>query len=436
MVCYNIDMFVELEKLLNRGDVVAVAISGGKDSVCLLHYLNANCKKVGYSLCAINVEHGIRGIDSINDSNFVKSFCESLNVPLYCYSVDAPKHSQENGLSIEESARILRYECFYDLLNKKLCTKIATAHHLLDNAESVLFNVFRGTGIRGASGITQNFNDQIIRPFLTVKREQIDQYVNDFNLPFVTDQTNFDDDYTRNAIRHKVIPVIEQLFPNATESIKRFSDLARLDDEFITQTAQDLLGRDGQTFYINLPCHKAVFSRACILALKGLGVQKDWEKTHIDGVYSLCEKQNGASVNLPKGIVAVKENERIVFYKPTTNSSEILPFSLGKHLFNGQTITLKRVEGNVDLKSGLFIDYDKVPKTAVIRTFKVGDEFKKFGGGTKSLGDYFTDLKIPKRLRETLPLLVDGNTVYAIFGVAISDLSKVDENTKNIVKLL
>ena len=220
-------MFVGLEKLINPNDRVAVAISGGKDSVCLLHALLENAKKLNYSVSAINVEHGIRGQQSLNDTAFVKALCQEWRVTLYTFSVDAIEHSKANKLCIEESARILRYECFYRAISDGFADKVATAHHLSDNAESVLFNLFRGTGVKGAVGIESNFNDKIIRPFLQVTTTQIEDYISKHNLKFVTDSTNFDDDYTRNALRHKVLPQIKELFPQAEKSIKRFGEIIK-----------------------------------------------------------------------------------------------------------------------------------------------------------------------------------------------------------------
>jgi tRNA(Ile)-lysidine synthase len=322
------------------------------------------------------------------------------------------------------------------VINDGLADKVATAHHLSDNAESVLFNLFRGTGVKGAVGIESNFNDKIIRPFLQVTTTQIEDYISKHNLKFVTDSTNFDDDYTRNALRHKVLPQIKELFPQAEKSIKRFGEIIKQDNDFIEGVARQTIVADGENFYIPLPCHKAVFSRACIIALNQLGVKKDWGKVHVDDAFSLTQKQNGASINLPHGVVAVKEYDKITFYKPQTPADKCLKLELGTFDFCGKTIQIKSASKGVDLKSGLFVDFDKIPKSAIIRTVKQGDEFTKFGGGTKSLNDYFTDVKLALRLRTTTPIIVDGNTVYAIFGVGISELAKVDKNTKTIVELL
>lgn len=428
-------MFVDFSRFFNKGEKIAVAVSGGKDSMFLLHSLNAQKNTLGISVIALNVEHGIRGKESLSDTAFVKDYCTKNDLPFIGYSVDALSHSQANKLSIEESARILRYECFNDALQNAKCDKIATAHHLSDNAESVLFNLFRGTGAKGASGIKSNFKDKIVRPLLNVSREQIDEYVAKNNLPFVTDATNFDDDYTRNFIRLNIIPQIKQIFPEFESSIARFSELSEIDEKYLNQVAKDSLIENDGAYSVALPCPLAIFGRACILAMKNLGVKKDWEKTHIDDAYSLAFKQNGASVNLPKEIIAVREYDHITFYKEQKKEDEVLPFIVGTTTFNGKALNVKEVT-SPDLKKGLFIDLDKLPDGAIIRAPKDGDTFTKFGGGTKKLCDYLTDKKVPIRLRKNLPVLAVDNTVLAIFGLAVSDKVKVDDTTKTILQLV
>ena len=427
-------MFVDFYTFFNKGETIAVACSGGIDSMCLLHSLLACADELGVTVVALNVEHGIRGEDSVADSNFVADYCAKTGVKVLRYKVDAVAHSKQNKLSLEESARILRYDCFYDAINNGKCDKVCTAHHQGDNAESVLFNLLRGTGAQGVTGINQVVNGKIIRPFLTVSKQDIIDYATQNQLPFVTDATNYDDTYTRNHLRLNVIPEIKKAFPNFEQSLLRFSQIISDDNDYLNKIAQSTLIQNGDGYAIKLPCEKAIFNRACLLAVKNLGAYKDWEKTHADQSYMLTFKQNGASVNLPKGIVAIKEYDKITFYKSQEKYDATTPFSLGEIAFNKQTLTIKKANPT-NLKDGFFADLDKIPTSAVIRTQRSGDNFTKFGGGTKKLCDYFTDIKIPKRLRNDLPLLADNNTILAIFGYAISDKIKVDQTTKTIIQL-
>lgn len=426
-------MNINLKTLIKPNEKIAVALSGGKDSMCLLHYLLSEKDHFGFSVMAINVEHGIRGNSSLSDSAFVKDYCEKQCVPLLSYSVDCKKIAKEKKLSLEQAGRLLRYEIFFNALKDKKCDKVATAHHLSDNVESVLLNLFRGTGISGVSGITDNFSDKIIRPLLSVSEDEIKTYVEKNNIPFVTDETNLSDDYTRNFLRLNVIPKIKEVFPEMETSVKRFSDLAKQDDDFLYSLAKENTSFFPDKTEIPVSLAAPVFSRAVILSIKSLGVSKDWTKKHVDSVYSLIDLKNGSKISLLKNLFAIREYDKIVIYKGEEPLKETFPFSLGKTAFFDFILTIKKIDMPKDLKSGLFSDFDKIPESSVIRTKKVGDVFKKFGGGTKSLGDYFTDIKIPLRERNFIPLLANGNEILCIFGKAVSDKIKIDENTKNIV---
>lgn len=428
-------MQVDIRNLIVNGDKIAVALSGGSDSMALLNYMLSLSKKFEITVIALNVEHGIRGESSIRDTEFVKDYCSKHNVELLTYSVDSLKKADQEKLSVEQAARILRYECFFDAINSKKCTKVATAHHLDDNTESVLFNLFRGTGVKGATGIERNFNDKIIRPFLTVKKEDIQDYVIKNNIPYVTDDTNFCCDYTRNALRLKVIPEIKKLFPKMQDGLLRFAEILKDDDDFLEIESKKILNLSCDKAEITIPCHRALFSRATISALKSLGIKKDYEKVHVDDAYSLISKQNGSSINLPLGITAIREYDKIVFYKQSTDALPTIPFSIANFSFGESELEVNKVTAP-DLKSGFYLDLDKIPVDTVIRTRKDGDVFTKFGGGTKSLGDFLTDKKIPLKGRDSLALLACKNDVLAIFGVAISDKVKIDDNTKNIIQLI
>ncbi|MBQ8427313.1 MAG: tRNA lysidine(34) synthetase TilS [Clostridia bacterium] len=426
---------MDFSKFVNSGEVVAVALSGGGDSMALLHALKNQAKTLNIKVIALNVEHGIRGESSIKDSLFVKDYCEKNDIPLLSYAVDSLKKSKTEKLTVEQSARALRYECFYDAINSGKCDKVATAHHLSDNAESVLLNLFRGTGLKGVTGINENFQDKIIRPLLSVEKSDIEKYLAENDVPFVTDETNLSDAYTRNYLRLNIMPSIRKIFPDAEKSIQRLTEIIKTDNDFIDQTAKTAVTLMPNKAEIKLPVHKAVFSRAGILALQHLGIEKDWEKIHLDSAFDLCEKETGSKINLPKGVVAIKEYDRIVFYKETKINADTIPFAIGEYAFAGAKIALSEIcPNNVDLKSGIFADADKLPKTAVIRTKRDGDMFTKFGGGTKSLGDYLTDKKIPLRVRDSLPVLADGKDILVIFGVAVSDKVKADANTTKLIK--
>ena len=429
-------MRIDLTKTVSQNDVIAVATSGGADSMALLHYMHNAAKNSTFKVIALNVEHGIRGESSISDTKFVKNYCNKHGIDVLTYAVDSVKKAKEEKLSLEEAARALRYDCFYSALKDGKCNKIATAHHQGDNAESVLFNLFRGTGLKGVSGITENFDEKIIRPMLDVSKEEILSYVKENNIPFVTDQTNLSSEYSRNFIRLNVLPKIKEIFPEVEKSIARFSKIAKVEDDFMHGEALKAVNFLDGVAEIALPLHQAILTRAVIIALKSLGVEKDWEKSHIDSVNALVNAQNGTKLNLKKNVVAIKEYDKIVLFNEQTNCDIELAFSVGKHFLNEKTIEIKPINIDTDLKKGFKADAAKIPNSAVIRFKRDGDKFTKFGGGTKSLGDYLTDIKTPKRIRNSIPLLAVGNEILVIFGIAVSNKIKVDETTKNIIEFL
>ena len=431
-------MKAEIPKIL-YGKTVAVAVSGGEDSMALLHFCVQNQDAYNIKTVALNVEHGIRGESSLKDTAFVKNYCISHGIPLLEYKVDAIKKSKTDKISVEQAARKLRYECFYDAINKNNCDAVFTAHHSLDNLESVLLNLFRGTGIKGLIGI-KNYGDKIFRPLLKVNKDEISAYVKQNGVPFVNDETNFCIEYTRNFLRLNVIPKLKEVFPEAEKSVLRLSETVKAEDEFLDEIANAALVLDNGAYSLKADTPRAIFARAVVIALKNLGLTYDYEKVHVDDVCALLDKESGKTVDLPHGIKAAREYDRITIYKTVkdkTDKNAALPFKIGTHTINGRAIDIVLCDkvAAEELKSGFYADLDKIPDGATIRFRKTGDKFTKFGGGTKSLSDYMTDKKIPKKDRDNLLLVAKDSDVLAIQSVAISDKIKVDKTTKNIIKI-
>lgn len=429
--------------LMKKGDTIAVALSGGKDSVCLLDMLLTEREKLGITVKAVNIDHGIRGETSVRDSEFVKTLCTKLGVPLFFKKLDCVSFSAENGFSPEEWARILRYKVFDEAIKSGFCDKIATAHHASDRAETVLFNILRGASPLGASGISESSRGgKIIRPILSLSRREIDDYAVRRGLSYVVDETNLETEYTRNFLRLDVLPLIEKRFPEAEKSILRFADTLKADEEYLNETAMRTVTEKNDE--ISFPCDLPypIFLRASFYAMKKLGIQKDYEKIHGEAVYSLKNSENGKKITLPKNILAVKDYGKITFYKTASVEGADgkidfeTPFALGEYEFAGKKYKFEIV-GDCGAKSGdnrLIADFLKIPSTAVIRTRRAGDVFCKFGGGTKKLKDYLIDKKVPSRERDKILLLADGSDVLIICGIEISDAIKVDKTTRNVLQ--
>ena len=464
-------MVIDFKESFGNAKKVAAAVSGGSDSMALLCALLASPHKNGAEVVAINVEHGIRGESSLRDSAFVKSFCIEWGVPLAEYSVNAAEYAKLNGVSVEQAARKLRYDCFMNAIESGFCDVVATAHHSLDNLETVLFNLFRGSGLKGVSGITEKgYGGKIVRPLLRYEKSEINEYIKVNNVPFVTDETNFSDEYSRNFLRLNVIPKIKELFPEAEKSVSRFSSVAAKENEYLDKLAENALKTEcadrGKEARLSADLPEVIFKRATIKALNYIGIQKDWEKKHADAVFELSRKETGKILNLVGGAVAEKRYGEIVFYLDKSesplacekasncgaafgtacnlkaaaeeNEEFLIPFTENLHSFSvgGKEYLMERLPAKgVNLKSGLYLAAEKIPQSAEIRFMKAGDVFTKFGGGTKKLCDLFTDDKVPKDERGRIPLLAAGNRILAIFAKRISEEAKADEKTEVLIKI-
>ncbi|MBP5308569.1 MAG: tRNA lysidine(34) synthetase TilS [Clostridia bacterium] len=434
-------MKLKFEGLIEKGDRVAVAVSGGKDSVALFYALCEAEKRLGIEVCALNVEHGIRGAASVNDSLFVKKICDNARKRLFFYQVDVPSFAAETGMSIETAAREMRYSCFLRAVEEGLCDKVATAHHAGDNAESVLLNLFRGSGLKGLCGIPEkSYGGKIIRPMLGVGREEIDRYVSENDLPFVNDESNFNDGYSRNFLRNRVIPVIKERYPEFEQSVLRCSAICAETDEYIEKCAKKAVKLKNGVAEITLSedLVPPVSSAAAIYAMKAAGLEKDYEASHVDAILSLYGKQAGSGVDLPHGYRAEKRyGNGIIIYKDTEAEKFDFPFKNGRYnLSNGVLVIEKTALPNIgeneiaaffaeERKRGILYVNADLPEGARIRTRMEGDVFRKFGSGSRPLKEYFIDEKTDRRKRDTIPVAAFGNEILFVAGMEISALAAV-----------
>ena len=254
---------------------ICVAVSGGVDSVTLLHYLKSCERECGYSLSAVHCEHGIRGEESLADMRFAEELCKAWGVPLFIFSEDCPARAKREKESLETAARNFRYESFTSLAEGNKVDFVALAHHKNDEAETVLFRLARGTSLTGVGGMAE-MNGYLLRPLLSWTRAEIVEYAVKNNLSWREDQTNKETDATRNKLRLEVLPKLEEAVPGAAENLVRFASLASEDDALLYEYAEKLLlleETDGETLVsVAFRDKKPLFRRACLLALKTLGV--------------------------------------------------------------------------------------------------------------------------------------------------------------------
>ncbi len=448
-----------------RGKKICVALSGGRDSMALLHCLMLGAGQYKISVCAVNCDHKLRAC-SAEDSAFVKDFCNQAGVPIVCFEENCAALSKNRGVSVETAARDWRRECYLKAASMFGADAVATAHHMNDNAETVLFNLARGAALSGLTGIcdgeitAQNkFEDggsvKVIRPLIGCTREEIDEYVRVNGVPFVEDETNADDCYTRNYIRLNVLPRLEEAVPSATKSIFRFSRLAAEDEKYFAEeiSRKKLIEPALCGVYVNFCEQKPLFMRAAVSALKYLNpLVKDYTAEQIERLYNLQFCGNGKKFYF-LDFVAFKEDGKISVCLAnclnllSDGQSDFNEYVLSqKNGFGGQyaavcdvsalSATLEKAVKETVLSAEdikiLKFDCDKIPAGATIRFMRKGDRFQKFGGGCKNLGDYFTDKKIPLRLRGLVPLIALGSEIYAVCGVEISDKIKITDKTQRV----
>ena len=393
---------------------VGVAISGGSDSMCLISIILKTGVIEKKNLSVINVEHGIRGDESVRDSAFVRSFCVANNLKLHFSAFDIPSLAAKNKRSIETEARLVRREFFSSLIESGEIEYVLTAHNASDQTETVLMHIFRGSGIGGLKGMGE-LDGYICRPLITSTKEEILSYVKSSGIEFVEDSTNNQLDYARNYLRLEIIPRIKEKWPGLDQAIANLSSAASsyLPDE-PNENSVDAAWASGEEI---------------IKLFKAAGLNVDYTKAHIEAVLGLTNRENGAGVDLPHGFRAQKENGKLAVFKKTLKCSDCISSNQTEFAIGEVKCSVLEAEIKPDKKRTVF-DLDKVPPGAIYRTRRNGDRFRPVAGREKLLSDYLNDKKIPKRMRDLLVLLAKDNEVYVIAGIAVSEKVKIDESTK------
>lgn len=432
---------IEKRKLFKKEDTVGVAVSGGMDSMCLLHFLNAHKKDLGISIVAITVNHMLRGKRGKEDSDFVVAWCKKRHIPCLEFTVNSKLISERQKVGVEEGARIARYDVFDKLLKKARVDKIAIAHHLSDQAETILMHILRGSGVHGARGMEVDRKDGYVRPFLYTPHDDICKYAKRHKIKFIQDESNFDDSFDRNFLRNEVFPKLRERWKGVEHSLVNFGESCTEDDNFILKYAKhDGMIIEGSVCKIPLTYFNydsSVINRIIFDALTKIGVTRDIQRKHIELIRSVVNLENGKRVSLPYDLVARREYEYLTLYRrPKVIVAESYPFKVGKTNFGDiYDIEVRRTKKFEKKSDFLIADSSKIPPSAVWRVRKIGDKITKFGGESRSLKAYLIDKKVPKRVRDTLPILASGNEVLCVLGVDISSKIKVDKKTKSAYQI-
>lgn len=469
---------ITYNKMIEKGDKILAGVSGGADSTCLLVILGEMKRKGMIDLAVVHINHLIRS-DASDDANYVKKLCDERNIPFYLEEINISAMAKELSLTEEEAGRQARYQTFEKIAKQIGANKIAVAHNLNDKAETMLLNLFRGSGLHGAAGI-RPIRDNIVRPLLGTTRSEIEQYLRQKNISFQTDSTNLEDEHTRNRIRHNILPVAQrEVNAQAIRHICNTADDIAAADEFITEYARGAYERCLQVsdkLMTDTDCRNDISSgssricfdlklflqekeiirnRMLLMALSKLTPHnKDISKRHIELISSLTESMDGSSkCSLPYGIEAQRQYDRLIIYRKEIHADE--DFDEIEISFDANSggywcgfvpgtgkIEAQIIEYGADRKIPTsrytkWFDYDRIQESLRFRVRMTGDYLmcSRDNDARQSLKKYMINEKIPEQIRNSMYVLADGSHIMWVPGYRTSCYYYVDENTRHILEI-
>ncbi len=448
MVEYKVWEAVRRYRLFEKGDRVVAGVSGGADSAALLHLLCEAREEWELSVAVCHVNHSLRGEESDRDEAFVRQICAKYGVKLFCFTEKVASRAQEMRKSIEEMAREIRYrrlEEAADALGPG--TKIATAHTLSDSMETMLFHLARGTGPAGLCGIPP-VRGRVVRPLITVTRREAEASCREKGLFYVTDSTNLTDDYTRNLIRHTIIPRIYEINPAADAAFLRFMDILRPEEAYLDKCAQALLAQawtgDGWRLRTLKEAHPVLLRRAVrhLLREQGAAVSGD----RVQRLALSVESGADATWDLDRNCRFTISGGK-VWIQPVTEESSVLSGEFGIadgiSVQIGKTIAAffyddyehyKKSENIEEIPLKNVVDYDKIEHHAVVRTRRAGDRFSLPGRNwTKTLKKWMNEARIPLEERGKRLVCADNRGVFWVEGFGADSRAAVSGETKRVL---
>jgi tRNA(Ile)-lysidine synthase len=457
MLLRTVRTTIEKYNMLQGGELVVVALSGGPDSVALVHALDSLKPTYHLSLHAAHLEHGLRGEESLEDMKFVESMCRGLGIPITTRRVDVAARAAASSLSLEAVARQVRYAFLSEVLEETRATKIATGHNANDQAETLLLNLLRGTGIEGLCGIRPAIEGTIIRPLVETKREEILLYLKEKNLDFRTDASNEDDSFDRNRVRKSLLPLIEAEFnPRIVDSLVRTASIFSLVSQHLggeVEAAMKTCCRpgDGRTTvalgaFAPLPQIVKLFTLYSIVR----SLEDDDQVVSFDTLSALLavaeRSRSGSRVDIGSGIVALKEYDTLVVGRDVAASE---PYEVTLAIPGTTRVGEARCVFEVSILTGrpdsadlyrsgqaAYFDFDRLTLPLVVRNWREGDKFVPFGlSGSKKVHDVFIDEKVPVSERSWVPIVCDNAEIIWVVGVRRADRARVTDAAKTVVRI-
>ena len=421
----NID-FCEKYDMLPKNGILLCAVSGGKDSMYLLERLRELAPEYGFELRCAHFDHRLRGAESDRDREFVKGYCAKRDISCYIGAKDVSAYAAENGIGIEEAARLLRYEFLEKTADEIGAFRIATAHTADDNAETMLFNLVRGSGLKGLCGIPP-VRGKIVRPMLQTTSDEVLQYLDENGIPHVEDSSNLEDAYTRNKIRHRVVPELREINANFDKNLIRCAEFLREDEEYLTSQAQSFVasyfseGILSASKFAELP--KPVSARVLILIVPfGLS------SAHIDALRSIAAgKDCHAYADIP-GMRVVRDYDKLIFGAKEVTGIPKRYVQIGEITEipqAGLEISCEFIKNCKEIHNSFnifFFKSDSICGSIFVMSRLEGEKIRlKSRNCTKTLKKLFSEAKLNGENKSLVPVLYDENGAIAVYGFGIAE---------------
>ncbi len=434
----KVQNYIQQHKLLTPNVLVIVGVSGGADSVVLLHILLS----LGYNCVIAHCNFHLRMEESKRDEEFVRKLSQSLHLPFYCVDFETTKYAKENHKSIEMAARDLRYTWFYKLLEKLNAQAIAVAHHADDSIETMLMNLVRGTGLRGMTGISAR-NEKVVRPLLCCTREEIETYIIRHNFENITDSTNATLDYQRNKFRNVVLPLLEEINPSVRQtlyqSLERFEGTLAIYEQAINNIKNKVVVFDNEI--VKLKIAELVKQVNVTTVLYELLQPYNFRKAVVEQIITHLEGESGKLFYSDTHRLLKDRDYLIISKHEQASNEEYIILESQQEIRIPFLLKIEKIMLNSDFqvskkKNCIHLDAAKLHFPLQVRRWNEGDSFFPFGmNNSKKISDFFIDNKLSILEKEQSWLLLSGDEIVWIVGQRMDNRCRVTEQTKEVYKL-